>query len=314
MSKLVVFVGSSSAYEGYFRIVMPQVWPSATIRYVKFSGGTGGPSHADIIVYSYEDSTNNQTRIRGPKVMVCGEPGDVRRKTPDLLLDCKDVARMRAPGVRFGYLPFYVLSFSERFTNVPADLIKKIPFSPITRKTHFCAFLYRQTPKHRTQLFDAVDAYKPVDALGAATGSKPRRTPLAARIDRTDYVVGKYTYNDLAVHKYLPYKFVICCENTLQLPGYITEKMLSAMLAGAIPIYWGSPDVDSHFNSKSFINVSKFASLREAVDEIKRIDTDRAAYEAMLQEPWLVGNKLSHYFDASYLSDVISYASRVTVA
>jgi hypothetical protein len=38
------------------------------------------------------------------------------------------------------------------------------------------------------------------------------------------------------------YRFALVMENQRQ-PGYITEKLLDAFAAGAVPIYWGAPDV-----------------------------------------------------------------------
>jgi hypothetical protein len=73
------------------------------------------------------------------------------------------------------------------------------------------------------------------------------------------------------------------------------------MLAGAIPIYWGAKEVSSHFNEKSFINVHAFPNVDAAIEEIKRIDQNDEAYQAMLQEPWFKENKLPIYFDANYL-------------
>lgn len=39
-----------------------------------------------------------------------------------------------------------------------------------------------------------------------------------------------------------PYKFSIAFENAWY-PGYTSEKIVTSMLAGTIPIYWGNPDI-----------------------------------------------------------------------
>jgi hypothetical protein len=52
------------------------------------------------------------------------------------------------------------------------------------------------------------------------------------------------------------YKFVISFENQLQ-PGYITEKIAHPLLAHAIPIYLGAPDIADHFNAARFIDVQR---------------------------------------------------------
>lgn len=40
---------------------------------------------------------------------------------------------------------------------------------------------------------------------------------------------------------------------------YVTEKIVNAFLAGAIPIYWGSPFVLKMFNPRAFIFVNRLS-------------------------------------------------------
>ena len=49
-------------------------------------------------------------------------------------------------------------------------------------------------------------------------------------------------YLDELVEWYSPYRFALVFENK-DWPGYVTEKIVSAFLAGAIPIYWGNKAV-----------------------------------------------------------------------
>ena len=48
------------------------------------------------------------------------------------------------------------------------------------------------------------------------------------------------SYTHLRMKK--PYKFSIAFENAWY-PGYTSEKIVTSMLAGTIPIYWGNPDI-----------------------------------------------------------------------
>ena len=84
---------------------------------------------------------------------------------------------------------------------------------------------------------------------------------------------------------------MIAIENTVGLQGYITEKIINPMLAGAIPIYWGAPDVVQHFNEKSFININRLG-VEGAIREIERLDKDDKAYNEMLQQNWFEKNEL----------------------
>ncbi len=53
------------------------------------------------------------------------------------------------------------------------------------------------------------------------------------------------------------YKFVIAYENTAY-PGYVTEKVIDAMVAGSVPVYMGAPDVGDQLPAEAFIDARTF--------------------------------------------------------
>jgi hypothetical protein len=53
------------------------------------------------------------------------------------------------------------------------------------------------------------------------------------------------------------YRFNLCLENC-QYPGYLTEKIFDAMLAGTVPVYLGAPDVTDFVPKECFIDVRNF--------------------------------------------------------
>lgn len=69
------------------------------------------------------------------------------------------------------------------------------------------------------------------------------------------------------IETYSQYNFVIAMENCRK-EGYVTEKLINAYYSGAIPIYWGAPDIEKYFNTKAFINVSDFESFEQCADYI----------------------------------------------
>jgi len=249
------------------------------------------PANPDLLIYSVFGDRHKRYTCK--KVLVSGEPTTTIGKLADLLLDCKDVVGLRSHDVPMAYLPFYVLSFEERWQNRPEDLLKTPDFATRTAptKTKFCAFLYSKEVEFRNRLFDALSRQKQVDALGKARNVHKTRT------DRGAYRPGHYSYNDLAVRHYRPYKFVIACENT-RLPGYVTEKVVSAMLAGAIPIYLGAPDIAEHFNPRAMICVGDFANWHEACNYVMEVDQNEDLYRQILSEPWLPANRLTAWFDS----------------
>jgi hypothetical protein len=66
------------------------------------------------------------------------------------------------------------------------------------------------------------------------------------------------------------FKYCLCYEN-LRYPGYITEKIIDAFVAGVVPIYLGASDVEKYIPSNCFIDTRKFENLIELkryVDDI----------------------------------------------
>lgn len=55
----------------------------------------------------------------------------------------------------------------------------------------------------------------------------------------------------------------------------------------------GDPCISNIFNPKAFINVGEFATIDDAIEEIKKIDSDDERYYEMLNEPALQGNTLT---------------------
>ena len=81
------------------------------------------------------------------------------------------------------------------------------------------------------------------------------------------------------------YKFSIAFENAWY-PGYTSEKIVTSMLAGTIPIYWGNPDISREFNSASFINCHDFPTLDDAAAYVKKVDEDDNLWCEIMSRPW----------------------------
>ena len=243
--------------------------------------------HPDLLVGSLFGQFHRRVSRIVPRILFVGEPGRARKWTRhyDLV-----VHTVRGYGDHV-HVPFYVTSFGERRRHRPEELIKTPPrvAEAAASKSRFCAFLYFNSHAKREALFDLISTIRPVDAIGRARS--------ADGIGRGDRKVNtaEVTYNDLAVEAYAPYRFVICAENNA-LPGYVTEKIVSAMLAGAIPIYLGAPDIAEHFNPASFLDAGRM-SAEELLAAVRHLDADPAAYAAMLAEPWFPGNRLPSVFE-----------------
>jgi hypothetical protein len=238
----------------------------------------------DVVIFSVW-GTEYLKHPSARKILMIGEPVD------DFEPGCPvDVTIHCIEGVGKPYVPFWVMSFGERRRNFPKQLLKshEAVADAISRKDKFCAFLYSHASPLRDRLFDAISSYKQVDALGAAKSIRKRH--------QTDRLAYRHdvTYNDLAVQKYLGYKFVIAGESQIR-RGYITEKIISAMLAYAIPIYVGAPEIASHFNPGSII-VANNMTDSDLLRLIKLLDTNLTAYSEMLHQPWFTSEALPGWF------------------
>lgn len=66
------------------------------------------------------------------------------------------------------------------------------------------------------------------------------------------------------------YKFAICFENSI-LKGWITEKIFDCFFAGAVPIYWGAPEIETVIPRECFIDMRRFADYDELRDYLKSL-------------------------------------------
>lgn len=180
------------------------------------------------------------------------------------------------------------------------NLIKGKDYNPaeiLKSKTMFCAFIHGHNVSLRNRFFSELSKYKRVNAPGKSGNNM---------VDLTTWCknngfgrLKKYEEKRVFLKNH---KFVIAFENSKGL-GYTTEKIYHAMLADAIPIYWGNPLVNHDFNSKSFINAnvknykSETHMIKDLVDRVVHLDTHDAAYIKKLKQPWYRKNKLSPYVD-----------------
>ncbi|KAI4352879.1 hypothetical protein L6164_007089 [Bauhinia variegata] len=73
------------------------------------------------------------------------------------------------------------------------------------------------------------------------------------------------------------YKFVLAIENTWT-ESYVTEKLFYALDSGAVPIYFGAPNVMDFVPPHSIIDGNKFSSLEELASYVKALANDQIAY------------------------------------
>lgn len=73
------------------------------------------------------------------------------------------------------------------------------------------------------------------------------------------------------------YKFTIAFENTAY-PGYVTEKIIDAMVAASVPLYLGAPDIVEQVPTEAFVNVRAFRSVDTLAEYMEQMtDTEATA-------------------------------------
>lgn len=146
-------------------------------------------------------------------------------------------------------------------------------------RSHFCDFIYsnkRGDPK-RLELLDLVNSYKEVCSYGRVRNN---RGPGAFRENWDSEWRGSKMLLQMA------HRFSISCENS-ESQGYTTEKIISSLRAGNVPIYWGNPTVHEDFNPNRFINIHDFSRWECALDEVKQLEENPAYYQQKVSEPWI---------------------------
>ncbi|HVS80982.1 MAG TPA: glycosyltransferase family 10 [Pyrinomonadaceae bacterium] len=114
----------------------------------------------------------------------------------------------------------------------------------VRKKTRFCNFVYSNPVPFRERFCTELSKYKRVDAPGKSMNNM-------GSIDSDNGNSGDMWQRKRAFIS--QYKFTIAFENA-SYSGYHTEKLLDPMMVDSLPIYWGNPRIDRHFNTKSFVN------------------------------------------------------------
>ncbi len=168
----------------------------------------------------------------------------------------------------------YRLPLYRLYPGYQSILVPREPDKILGEDRKFCCFL-ASNPEglERNKFFQLLSAYKKIDAGGKLFLNIDNPVP---RGEEMEWI--------------RQYKFCISFENS-SYPGYTTEKIVNALAAGTIPIYWGNPLVERDFNTKSFINCHDFGSFEAVVERVIEVDKDTQMQRAILTEPILAGNQ-----------------------
>lgn len=156
----------------------------------------------------------------------------------------------------------------QRRRSRPADI-------PSERR--FCNFIYTNgfADPFRDEFFHRLAGYRRVDSPGAHL--RNTQEPIGEAY-RGDWSAPKVQYQR-------SFKFSFAFENSSS-PGYTTEKIVHALAADTIPIYWGNPDIGREFNPRRIVNCHEFATAEAVIARIAAIDQDDGLYREILAQPF----------------------------
>jgi len=138
-------------------------------------------------------------------------------------------------------------------------------------KNKFCSTVFSALYEMRTKAVEKLSQYKSVAVYGK-------------------YGLPLHYGEKNKLNAISDYKFSLCFENSIQ-PGYFTEKLLHAKVAGTIPLYYSDSTFVSDFNPKCCLNLHEIG-LDSLYEKVIEIDNDQNLYNQILNEP-LFNEKVS---------------------
>ncbi len=176
------------------------------------------------------------------------------------------------------------------------DSLKRHP------RERFCNFFQRvHNAPERNEFCRLLMQRKHVDCPGEAMNNMPCPDDPALNRDQ----------NKLEFLKH--YRFSICFEH-LSHPHHISELVPQALMAGSIPIHWGSTKITDYFNPECLINAHDFDSLEALADYVMEVEENPALYRRYLEAPpVLAGSKLEEVTVAATLERMEHIFSRLGI-
>ena len=148
---------------------------------------------------------------------------------------------------------------------------KKLKTESDIEQKEFCNFIYSHDRDDckRKEILEKLSAYKKVDSVGTFMNNMP--TGKTISMDEKIDFIGNY-------------KFTIAFES-VNMSGFVTEKILHAFMGGSVPIYMGDPKIFEVYNKDAFVNASDFDSIEDLVEHIKWLDENDEEYLKMVNAP-----------------------------
>ena len=181
--------------------------------------------------------------------------------------------------IGFDYLDFgdryFRLPFSFFFNDVKPWIPEKIKFDRAEekkkKKKYFCNFIYGHQSSHRMRerLFNELNYYKEVVSPGKFMNNQNTKG-----------------CNWAEKAKYLKESKFTIAGDSIEYPGFFTEKIIDPFMSHSIPIYFGNPRINEDINKKAFVwcKSTREEDIKSTIEQVKYLDTHDDAYIEMLME------------------------------
>lgn len=218
----------------------------------------------DILINGFADT---KTPPSDPKIIKIHYTSEVYIGDPKKFLDSYDLVTGFDFIDRPNYIriPFQYISNNDKVNH---SYNRGMTCNPSSKK-HFACFLVRNSgdwlpgkfdgAEARTRMFHRLSLYKKVLSGGKHLNNVGSPAP-----DTQEFLS--------------QCKFTLSYENTLNYPGYVTEKPFNAWLAGTVPIYNTDPAGLVDINKKAVIYAGDFKTEEDLVDYIIKVDNDDKLY------------------------------------
>ena len=110
-------------------------------------------------------------------------------------------------------------------------------------------------------------------------------------VERKRIVIGKY-------------RFAYCYENTVEIPGYITEKMFDVFMSGAVPVYLGHESAAMQIPKDCFINRADFEDDETLYRFLSKMDERTWLGYIAAARRFLASNEAQAFSVAAYVDTV----------
>jgi len=180
---------------------------------------------------------------------------------------------------RAGSYKLHTISANHPFHPILDWLVTSIKIQPAVedRKLFACAFFSNTVASTRLHfarnLFDALD--KRLGISSVHSYGKGLTTPnLNESVANVSFYGMKY---DRKIATASNYMFMFAFENSRH-EDYVTEKLFHAYLSGAVPVYWGAPNVaDFEVAPNSIIDASKFENVEDLANYLVSVSKNKTA-------------------------------------